>query len=191
AAHTEAKEQANHKDALLLSNVPPLFDTGESSGNFVSKAFIEKHGLQDQLLKVNKKVKVANGTKVEIHAKIMLFIEFETEGRPTSAILEFWVMEGLSLDLIIGLPAICNHFNEVLCDMMGKAIFNQHDNGSIPDLNQIEPTNLIKRDILSSEPVQPWSYSDSFVMSEEENMIPEPGSNISGQFTAEEVKAAR
>jgi hypothetical protein len=44
----------------------------------------------------------------------MLFIEFETEGRPTSAILEFWVMEGLSLDLIIGLPAICNHFREVL-----------------------------------------------------------------------------
>jgi hypothetical protein len=49
AANKEAKVKAKDKDDLILSNVMTLFDTGASSGNFVSKAFIEKHGLQDQL----------------------------------------------------------------------------------------------------------------------------------------------
>ena len=50
AANKEAKVRAADKDTLILTNVMTLFDTGASSGNFVSEAFVRKHGLQNQLL---------------------------------------------------------------------------------------------------------------------------------------------
>ncbi len=85
-----------------------LFDTGASSGNFEQSIYC----LRSNLILVNKKVKVANETRVNIDAKIMLGVSFDTQREMRKACLEFNVMDGLSLDLIIGLPAICNHFRE-------------------------------------------------------------------------------
>jgi hypothetical protein len=124
AAHKPAKISSPQcSENVIATNVMTLFDTGASSGNFVSAAFVQKHHLESHLIKVNRKVKVANGTRVDIHAKLMLQVSFDTDGETTSATLEFNVMQGLSLDIIVGLPAICNYFRDVLGEMMGKAFF--------------------------------------------------------------------
>ena len=127
AAHATAEVSLHDSSESISTNVLTLFDTGSSAGNFVSSTFVNKHNLQARLLKINKKVKVANGSRVNILAKLMLQVSFLTESGIRSANLEFNVMEGLSMDLIIGLPAICNHFREVLAEMMGKVIFDNSE----------------------------------------------------------------
>ena len=147
AAHKEAQVCLQDSSLTIDTNVMTLFDTGASAGNFISSAFVTKHGLESNLLKVNKKVKVANGTRVDILAKIMLQVSFQTESGIKTASLEFNVMEGLSMDLIIGLPSICNHFREVLAEMMGKVMFKSPKD----EISNSESLRDIAPDILSSE----------------------------------------
>ena len=67
---------------------------------------------------MRKKVKVADGTLVSIDFYLILEISFEHGSSVPTAAVKFLVMEGLSMDLVIGLPDICLHFKEVLFHMM-------------------------------------------------------------------------
>jgi hypothetical protein len=135
AAHKRATVCLDNSE-LVATGVITLFDTGASSGNYVSRAFVDKHSLSDRLIPVNKKIKVANGSKVEIRERIMLRVNFESNSGQRSAVLEFDVINGMSLDLIIGLPSICNHFKELLAEMMGNVLFHEDDCNA--DLNSID-----------------------------------------------------
>ncbi|MFN9917269.1 MAG: hypothetical protein ACK53L_32080, partial [Pirellulaceae bacterium] len=132
---------------------------------------------------------VANGVKVEILAKLILQVSFQTAGGIKTANLEFNVMEGLSLDLIIGLPSICNHFQDVLAEMMGKVLLGntceeeQH-------LDMVDQP-LINENILSTVPSDPWNQEYSNTISEEELMIPEPGSSTPTPFNGVALETAR
>jgi len=174
AAHKEASVKIAGSEEVIDARIVTLFDTGASSGNFVSSSFISKYALQPFLVKVNKKVKVANGTRVDIDSKVMLEVTFSTDHGATTAILDFNVMRGLSLDIIIGLPAICNHFKDVLAEMMGKVASHQDELSGNLQVSLIQSSPLIDPEWLHKQSIPPWSQFS--VVSEEELMIPEPGS---------------
>ena len=95
-----------------------LFDTGASGNNFVSNSFVESHGLLEFICPMSKKVKVADGAFVEIASYLILEISFVHGNTVTTASVRFLIMNGLSMELVIGLPDICRLFREVLFSMM-------------------------------------------------------------------------
>ena len=190
AAHKEARVSLQESDGIIAAQVMTLFDTGASSGNFVSSAFVEKYNLQTHLLPVNRKVKVANGNRVNIESKIMLDIAFVDADVQTGACLEFNVMEGLSLDLIIGLPAICNNFRAVLIEMIGNIVFDEDEDDTEHTLHQAGPSCFIDPNVLSEEPITAWKESASTI-SEEELMIPQPGSVLADQVIERTLESSK
>lgn len=101
----------------------------------------------------------------------MLLVSFDANGETTSATLEFDVMQGLSLDIIVGLPAICNHFRDVLGEMMGKVFFSTPNEEEPTTLHQVDSQPLIDPNILTTAPTSAWKHSAT-VISQEELMIP-------------------
>ena len=131
-----------------------LFDTGASGDNYISEELVRKNHLEGQLQPVNKSVKVANGSYVQIVSRIQLEVTFwDNEGLPVVALLFFNVLQGLSVGMVIGLPAICGNFLHLFTEMLNTA-----------PLNMIDPT------ILSGEPI-PLNWESPIC--EETNMIPE------------------
>ena len=134
AAHKEAKVQlpADELSEGKAVQIVTLFDTGASGNNFMSRNFVDKHRLEEFLCPMKKRVKVADGTLVTIDFYLILKISFEHGASVTTAEVRFLVMEGLSMDLVIGLPDICLHFKEVLFHMM-----------NCPDLGETQEFQLI------------------------------------------------
>ena len=190
AAHRRAKVKLQGTDEVVSANVITLFDTGASAGNFVSQAFIDAHGLEDFLVVADKTIRIANGTSVEINSKIHLRVSFQLEDGASSADLVFYVMDGLSLDLIIGLPTICLYFKEVLSEMMGK--FSQE----VPEVCGSSSLNLLRQGevldpvLIAEGPIDAWQRPVSSVLSEEDLMIPEPGSGTLTQVMGENYQQA-
>ena len=121
---------AVHRQGMIINNCGDkinvemvLFDSGSSSDNFISSNFVKKCG--DKLLKdmVHKKlrVKVADGHQIELQGYIPVTIAFEDDGKTYKAQLSLYVLDGLAKDIIIGLPAICEHFSELFMNMIKKA----------------------------------------------------------------------
>jgi len=78
AAHSHARVTYLDLNRFIASDVITLFDTGASSGNYVSQLFIQKHNLQHLLTPVGKSVKVANGEIVDIVSQVMLQVSFSS-----------------------------------------------------------------------------------------------------------------
>ena len=106
AAHREAKVKlpGTFNDAERKVKVMTLFDTGVSGNNFVSQGFVERHGLLEIICPMHKKVKVADGALVEIASYLILEISFSHGNTVTTASVKFLLMNGLSMQLVIGLP---------------------------------------------------------------------------------------
>ena len=144
-----------------------LFDTGASSSNYVSDNWINSNNLQRHLLPANRSVKVANGETCTINHRITLEISFKhRDGSPTTAMLDFLVLEGLNMDLVVGLPTICGCFKELFIEMIEESTI-ECTNDNIADIRNIQPA------ILKQKPVNLcWTAP----LCEEEKMIPEPAS---------------
>jgi hypothetical protein len=144
-------------DSTTFEVKAALFDTGASANNYISKAWVEQNQLQQHLLAVDKSVKVANGSVCNITSMLPLNIVFVAEdGTESSADLEFHVLDGLNMEVVIGLPSICQHFKRLFIDMIGGATISNIE----PSILRGERTNLC------------WSVP----LCEEEKMIPEPDS---------------
>ncbi len=120
-------------DGILNIKVITLFDTGASGNNFVSKKFIDNNNLHGYIDPMKKKVRVANGDTMVIDSSIVLKVSFKHGSSESIERLKFLVMQGLSLDLVIGLPDICRVFKGVLFDMM-------QDEESLDDFFNIDQT---------------------------------------------------
>ena len=106
AAHREAKVKlpGAFGDSERKVKVMTLFDTGASGNNFVSNSFVERHGLLEFICPMSKKVKVADGALVKIASYLILEISFVHGNTVTTASVKFLVMNGLSMELVLGLP---------------------------------------------------------------------------------------
>ena len=189
AAHREAMVNVGKADALQRVSVMTLFDTGASSSNFISRRFVIEHGLESKMVKANKRVKVANGEKVLITSKIFLEVTFAEKELKHKATLEFLIMDGLSMELIIGLPDICNHFHSLLFHMIGK-LTEMKNRDNLSQLVEFEERKLIDPELLESAAIPPWMLAVPSV-SEEDVMIPEPGERINGVVSQEDLEKSR
>lgn len=134
-----------------------LFDSGASSSNYISKNCVLKNQLEQYLVKVNKSVKVADGTLCNIDSKVTLTITFwNRAGESTAAELDFHVLDGLSMEIVIGLPSICKNFRDLFVEMIEDST-----------LLNIQPS------LLTQDKVQLHWESP---VCQEEIMIPEPSS---------------
>ena len=183
ASHREAEIVMEQGSESRKVNVITLFDTGASHSNFVSTMFVEKHHLQRRLVNINKKVKVANNVRVNIDKMLTMNVKFTVEGKQYSADLDFLVMDGLNMDMIIGLPSICNYFLDVLIHMMRGALKSG-------DLDEGE-LDLIRERVFSQERLQPWSSSLPAVQTDEDNEIEKSSSNDPTQVMGENLEDAR
>ena len=159
---------ATHRQATV--NIPgteekkhimvALFDSGASSNNYISKNCIAKNNLEGELKRCEKKVKVANGVVVSITDLLALTVTFtDSNEKRISVTLEFYVLDGLSLELVIGLPSIIQHFRGLFVDMI---------NSCSEDLTLIESSSLLGETIKLN-----WEEN---LVCEEETMIPQPES---------------
>lgn len=119
---------ATLKDATTFEIKAALFDSGATASNYISKKCVKDNKLESSLVTVDKSVKVANGTVCKINEKMSFNIEFlDQNGRPIAADLEFYVLEGLNMEVVIGLPAICEHFKDLFIEMIeGTTLSNIH-----------------------------------------------------------------
>ena len=159
---------ATHREATV--NIPgsdketnilvALFDSGASSDNYISESCIERNNFSDNLQQCNKKVKVANGMITTIQKKIRLAVIFvDNNNQHVTAELDFYVLQGLSLELVIGLPSILCHFKSLFLEMIQAA------DGDCLFLDQA---------ILEGDNIQlDWKEN---LICEEEIMIPQPAS---------------
>ena len=74
--------------------------------------------------------------------------------------------------------------------MMGKAFFDREQT-SLTELFQVKEPNMIDPDLLAKETIEPWKDNLSSTLTEEELMIPEPGSRIAEQVILESVESSR
>lgn len=151
-----------------------LLDTGASNNNYISQILIDKYGLGSFTTKCNVCCRVANGTKVEIERRIKLRIKFDLlNGSAVEAQLNFYVLPGLSEEVVIGLPDIVKYFRELLLEMLevGNAMnfISEIDNDN-PDIRN------------------PWSGD---IDSGAEEEIPDPTSFQDLMFLEEEYDDAR
>ena len=56
---------------------------------------------------------------------LILKISFEHGASVTTGLVKFLVMNGLSMELVIGLPDICRLFREVLFSMMSDPVIEE------------------------------------------------------------------
>jgi hypothetical protein len=80
--------------------------------------------LEEFLIPVSNKVKVASGNVVQIDSKLEVDVTFEDQsGDPHTAKVTFMVLKGLGKDLVIGQQTITSHFfenfQELLMDARG------------------------------------------------------------------------
>ncbi len=74
--------------------------------------------------------------------------------------------------------------------LWGKFFALDEEEESHSFLDQLESQTLIGSDLLSGCRIQLWSDT-SFVVSEKESLIPEPGSKIMTQLMGEDIDSAR
>ena len=176
ASHREARVTLPSQREKKSVKVVTLFDTGASGSNFASRRFVEDNDLQSHTVPKNKRVTVANGNMVIIDSCIDLEISFSFGAEEVMATLNFLVMEGLSLDLVIGLPDICRYYKEVLFHMMrDEQLF------SVQKFSRIDPA------VLEVAGKKPWKNPLLAEESEEERSIPQPESFRDGYIMGENI----
>ena len=106
-----------------------LFDSGASSNNFISdkfykryERFLEKDVIYNKLI-----VRVANGQKVVIPGYVPVKIVFKDHDKEYEAWVKLYILKGMTKDIIIGLPTICEHFSELFIKMIKPASNDSND----------------------------------------------------------------
>ena len=90
-----------------------------SADNYISSAMVEKLGLTQNVQRVDSSVKVADGRYIKIDGKINLMIRFKNrDGEYVMARLDLYLLEGLSLSIVIGIRSILDHFRPIFIDML-------------------------------------------------------------------------
>lgn len=103
-----------------------LFDTGALSASYICASFFEKH--RAQLEPYSRSVRgfvklAAKQSVVPISHSLLLSVVFEdSEGKPHSAKVEFFVLPESNNIMVIGLPAIVMHFGNLFMDMLRTAV---------------------------------------------------------------------
>jgi len=109
-------------DDAFLNIEPVLFDTGALSGNYISLPFVEKHRAQlaAYIRPSQSKVTLADSkTHVDISETVSLTVAFrDSAGTDHTASLDFHVLDTTANSMIVGLPAIINHFAELFREML-------------------------------------------------------------------------
>lgn len=84
----------------------------------------------------------------------------------TSAVLDFLVLKGMSMGIVIGLPSICEHFQEIFFEMISSANSGQ----------EVSEVLLIDPHLVTDQGLQqPWK-SATAPINQEDDKIPEPSS---------------
>lgn len=93
-----------------------ILDTGTTSSNYISSAFLEEHGreLGPLLRPGRKRIRLLDGSLVVAHRFIRLGIKHRKLADPYEG--TFWVLNGLCIDLLVGCYDACSVFNAVLVD---------------------------------------------------------------------------
>jgi hypothetical protein len=136
-----------------------LFDSGDSS-----RCILENH-LERRVVKVKNRVRVANGQCVNISGMVNLSVSFRSDdGTTTTANLDFLILDGLTMELVIGLPTIVREFKSLFVEMLNS------------DLSEGE-INVISVDHwpIGGGGLEPWE-KNSGGLSQEEEELPEPAS---------------
>ena len=94
-----------------------LFDSGALGAAYLSRQFLQDHAadLEPLLKPVQGSVKLASAQHtVSIAHSLVLAVAFDDAAAITHrANIQFFVLEGLNTDMIVGLPAIIQHFSVV------------------------------------------------------------------------------
>ena len=134
AAHREGIIINNDNDEIVVDVA--LFDSGSSNDNFISKEYLDEVGekLKKHLVERPIRVRVANGKEVQIKGYVPVTMQFKDCEKIYSAKLKLYVLDGLTKEVIIGLPAICEHFAELFCKMV-QSTSNANSGDTIMHLN--------------------------------------------------------
>jgi hypothetical protein len=103
-----------------------LFDTGAANGNYMSESFLNRHieQLAAFLSPATQSVRV--GTKGLIvhtlHTLTVTVAFLDSRGIKYIAQIPFGIIRNLAKDVIVGLPAICEHFGVLMLEMLETGI---------------------------------------------------------------------
>jgi hypothetical protein len=182
ASHKEAQASIDGWDYFNVGVA--LFDSGASADNYISSALVEKLGLGHHVEHVASSVKVADGREVPIRGKINLLIRFKNkQDEFVKARLDLYLLDGLSMSIVIGIQSILNHYMSVFIDMLLENA--QSDTGMLQNLSPIGHAN-VGPDLVSEEEMKsvrqavPSILAYSTEECEEEFLIPEPCSFTAG-----------
>ena len=107
-----------------------------SADNYISSAMVEKLGLTQHVQRVDSSVKVADGRYIKIDGKINLMIRFKNrDGEYVMARLDLYLLEGLSLSIVIGIRSILDHFRPIFIDML---LQDSEDNDEVAQMKALE-----------------------------------------------------
>ena len=114
------------KNGAKLKVSAALFDSGALGASYVSEGYLKKHKTQlsPYLVPVNGRVKLAAEDHwVEVTKALDLNVCFtSTDGKCHKATVRFHVLCNGSHDMVIGLPAILEHFGIFFLDMLRSAM---------------------------------------------------------------------
>lgn len=147
------KPDGSHFESIACRT---LFDTGASSDNFLSSAFVEKHFalfqgniVQDLTLTVlgDSKTTVMSQGKVRMHVEFI-----SDDGSIISAVNDFVIIEHSANDVIVGLPTICKSYSNFFLELFRNAM--EHFDKSLNSL------------------VQPWTSIDETAPEDDDLPLP-------------------
>jgi len=133
-----------------------LFDTGALHGNYVSNTWFKAnmHLLQDSILDVNTKVKLAdNKTVVSIEHVVQLNIDFVDSNNNIHTLSDYFSVIETTTDMIVGLPAIILRLGTYFQDLIHQALrnFSPQICSNLLNHSNVEGGNE------SSITLQPWA----------------------------------
>lgn len=119
AAHKAAKVKCGAREFAVNA---ALFDSGANLDNYVSMDFVEEHGLEHMLQRVDTRVQVADGKIRKIQHSITMQVEFlDSMSKPHSAYVKFMVFQGLTKGIVLGFRTIVIEFSELFKEMIDEA----------------------------------------------------------------------
>jgi hypothetical protein len=126
---------------IVVNNA--LFDTGALHGSYISQNFVYKHLDKSKpfLKSCNAVVKMAdNKTSMKLENIVRLAVLFIGDDQSEyRAVIDFFVFDTSSNDIIIGLPAILRDFSVLLKEMIDNAVSNLVDYTQVCNVNLTLP----------------------------------------------------
>jgi hypothetical protein len=132
-----------------------LFDIGAGDASYMSESFVNKHihVLSGYLSPATTRVRMGTkDTVVRMRETLTVTVAFrDSRGREYRAQLPFGVVTYLAKDVIIGLPAICEHFGVLMLEMLETsiALYGGKGNGA----NSHLPTRIRSQDQATPKPL--------------------------------------